>query len=487
MVLGRALRHPRSPTAEASEGLPPAASLLAPSVRGGAAMLLIPFAVLLAAMQAIARRPSLLAAATVLLVCLPVGPEVEGGGLADLASAALVAVAVGRALLTGEQTLSRVAAVLFGAVLVALALATVTSLDSTTSLAGLIRYMQLFVLVPVAVTISVRDRHDIALVCGALLVVSVFEGALGTVQYLTGTGASYMGENVRSIGTFGATDIMAMATVVSYGMLLALGLGLAAHGPYRLMLLFTAIFLLLPLAFSLSRGAWIATAVAIVVMLLLHSVRVAAVAGLIAAALGVILVGGFGVGSEMLGQRVASIAESTTDPDQSVSDRYDLWTSAEQIWADHPVVGVGLRGFPEYRDSYAPLRLSSGSDTDDPTGGFTKQELLSPHSMFFLLLSEQGLVGLTAFGGLFGALAVAAVARTRRAPGRMLRGLGLAATGALIWQLVRFGYGDVGGQTSVLMAVVLGLGARWALPPPDAVATPADYRADYRHEESHHA
>jgi O-antigen ligase len=448
-------------------------------------MLLAPVTVLLTAARAIARRPSLLAAATVLLVCLPVGPEVEGGGLADLTSAALVAVAGGRALLTGEQTLSRVAVVLFGAVLVALALATITSLDSTTSLPGLVRYTQLFVLVPVAVAISVRDRRDVALVCGALLAASVFEGALGIVQYLTGTGASYMGENVRAIGTFGATDIMAMATVVSYGILLALGLGLSARGPYRLMLLLTATILLLPLTFSLSRGAWIATAVAAAVMLLLHNVRVAAVTGLVTVALGVILVGGFGVGSEMVEQRIASIGASTTDPDQSVSDRYDLWTSAAQIWADHPVTGVGLRGFPEYRDSYAPLRLSSGSDTDDPTSGFTRQELLSPHSMFFLLLSEQGLVGLAAFGGLFGALAVAAVARTRRAPETMLRGLGLAATGALVWQLVRFGYGDVGGQTSVLMAVVLGLAARWALPARDAAAPTA--ASHHWHEESHHA
>ena len=455
------LRPPPMPAVAHCDPLGP----LRPSPgRATLAVLLGPAAVLLAGIGAVARRPSLLAAATVVLVCMPAGPGVAGGGVADLASAGLVAVALGRALLTGQRPLSRVAVALFGTVLIALALATVTSQDPSTSLGGLVRYAQLFVLVPVAVAVSVRDHRDVALVCGAFLAVSVGQGVLGVVQYLTGTGASYAGQNIRAIGTFGATDIMAMSTVVSYGVLLALGLGLGSRGFRRPVLLLTAAALLVPLAFSLSRGAWIATAIAIALVMLVHSWRVAVAAGVASVALGVIMVGGFGIGSEMLGQRVASIAMSTTSPDHSVSDRYDLWKSASEMWVDHPVTGVGLRGFPAYRDSYAPLRLSSGSDTEDLSSGFQRQELLSPHSMPFLVLSEQGVVGLVAFGGLFGTLAVAAIARTRQEPSPALHGFGLAATGGLVWHLVSFGYGDVGGDTSVLLSVVVGLVVRWALP-----------------------
>ena len=38
---------------------------------------------------------------------------------------------------------------------------------------------------------------------------------------LTGTGASYMGEDIRAVGTFGPSDVMGMATVVAYGLVVA--------------------------------------------------------------------------------------------------------------------------------------------------------------------------------------------------------------------------------------------------------------------------
>jgi hypothetical protein len=43
----------------------------------------------------------------------------------------------------------------------------------------------------------------------------------------------------------------------------------------------------------------------------------------------------------------------------------------------------------------------------------------------------------------------------------------------LIWQLADFVYGDIGGPSTVLTAVCLGLTARWALADPACAADPA--------------
>jgi hypothetical protein len=260
----------------------------------------------------------------------------------------------------------------------------------------------------------------------------------------------------------------------------------------------------------------------------------------VVAAACVVLVGGFGIGTAMLQERISSITQVADAPDQSVTDRYTMWAAAVDMWQQHPVAGVGLKGFPEHRDGHASLALSSGSDTEGAGAAFRKQPLLSPHNMYLLVLSEQGLAGLLALGGSWLALLLCGVrglVRVRRsdaaapgpepesAPGGTgrtdgafggLRGLervvvgipglvrgpdaagagrpgsggadavsagrpgsggargldcALVACGLLIWQLVDFVYGDIGGPSTALTAVCFGLVAWWALVDP-ASATP---------------
>ena len=73
--------------------------------------------------------------------------------------------------------------------------------------------------------------------------------------------------------------------------------------------------------------------------------------------------------------------------------------------------------FPSYRDSNAPLHLSSGSDVEDPATGYHRQALLSPHNLYWLVLSEQGLIGALALGGFLLGLGVLTWRRTRREAG----------------------------------------------------------------------
>ncbi|MFD5554844.1 O-antigen ligase family protein [Streptomyces sp. NPDC127068] len=394
----------------------------------------------------------------------------DGWTPADAMSGVLVLIAVLGAVRRARRPLSRTAALVLGLPVVAIAVAATGAADVTAGVTGLGRYLQVFVLVPLAVLLLVRDRADLRVVAWAFIGLALVQGGIGVHQYATGTGASYMGADVRAVGTFGPTDVMGMATVVSYGVLCAVGLALdAGRDPRgaagrRGVALLCAVLLLVPLALSFSRGAWIATAAAVTAQLLFAGVRRALAVFAVVTATAIVLVGGAGLGTAMLQERVGSITRVADAPDQSVTDRYTMWAAAVGMWRERPVTGVGLKNFPAHRDSHASLALSSGSDTAGAGSAYLRQPLLSPHNMYLLVLSEQGLLGLLALVGGWAALLVLTVRRLLAARRRgRVADCGLLACGLLVWQLVDFGYADIGGPSTVLTAVALGVVAWWAL------------------------
>ncbi|MFJ3770424.1 O-antigen ligase family protein [Streptomyces sp. NPDC090075] len=417
------------------------------------------------------RLPPVLAAVAVLAVlALPLAPGGDGesgAGPADAVSALVVLYAALRAVRERRRPLSATAAVVLGMPVAGLAVAAMGAASPGAGLTGLGRYLQVFVLVPAAVVLLVRDRADFRLLAWSFVGLAVWQGAVGVHQYVTGTGASYQGELIRAVGTFGPQDVMGMATVVSFGLVCALGLALGrAPVRQRVAAGACALGLLLPLAVSFSRGAWIATVLTCAVQLVLAGPRRALKVAAVAVAAGVVLVGGFGIGTAMLQERLSSIGQVTDAPDQSVVDRYTLWAAATGMWRQHPVTGVGLKNFPAYRDGHASLALSSGSDTEGAGAAFRKQPLLSPHDMYLLVLSEQGLLGLLALAGSWLALLVCGLRglwRVRRMQGGAGLDCALVGCGLLIWQLVDFAYADIGGPSTVLTAVVFGVVAWWAL------------------------
>ncbi|MEW2632326.1 O-antigen ligase family protein [Streptomyces sp. NPDC048389] len=412
--------------------------------------------------------------ATVLLPAAPL-PAASGDtgtvAWADIASAVLVVWCTAEVLRRGSRPLTPAAAVVFGLPVVGFAVATLTAADPQGAVPGFVRYLQVFVLVPVAVVLLLRDARDFRVVAGWLVLLALAQGAIGTYQYATGTGASYMGEDIRAVGTFGPTDVMGMATVVSYGLLAALALALRTPPDAPVWLkpcaAAAAAALVVPLALSFSRGSWIATSLAAVAVTALTGLRRAVRVLAAVAALGVVLVGGLGIGSEMISERVGSITRVTHAPDRSVGDRYAMWAAAAGMWREEPAAGVGLKGFPAHRDGHASIGLSSGSDTAGAGRAFEKQPLLSPHNMYLLVLGEQGLIGLTAFAGSLAALLVLGVRRLVRAGGaggaERAVDCGLVAVGLMLWQTVDFLYADIGGPSTVLTGVVIGLTAWWAL------------------------
>jgi O-antigen ligase len=449
---------------------------------------LSPLASLFAAGHAMVKRPSIVVAAALLIVCVP-SPWQDLGASATVADAVagLAVAAVAIRLVAGDRIHSRRGWIPYAAVIVALTCATFGAQDISEGIRGFVRYAELFVLVPVAVAMSLKDRIDVILVAGAMILTTVVEGVVGVYQSVTGTGASYAGQYVRAVGTFGAEQVLAMGAVIGYGTVVTLALALAFRGRavggrstpgaprsgrpgplcrLRVHLVGLTVALGLPLALSLSRGAWIATSLAVVVMLIAWNWKVAVMCG----ALLVMVLGGLTLSgnstSATYTERVTSIGSSSSAPDRSVQDRYALWGAAVGMWRDHPVFGVGLKDFHRYRDTYAPMSLSAGSDVDDLTAGFRREPLLSAHNQYLMVLSEQGVVGAASFGGLLLALGASAVRRRRPDEESTVesRFLDLVAPGLLMWTLVDFSYGDIGaGPTGVVLAVSFGLIARRGL------------------------
>ncbi|MBO1337397.1 O-antigen ligase family protein [Streptomyces sp. VRA16 Mangrove soil] len=410
---------------------------------------------------------------------LPLGSHGEGSGgtPADAVSGLVVLFCAVRAVRTRQRALTRTAFVVFALPVVTVAVSALGADSAANAVGGLVRYYQILVLVPAAVLLLVRDRGDFRLVAWSLVALGLWQGGIGVHQYLTGTGASYAGEDIRAVGTFGATDVMGMSTVVAYGLVCAVALALGGEAARtRITAAACAAGLVVPLALSFSRGAWIATAVVCAAQIVLAGLRRALrllAAGLATA---VVLIGGFGVGTSMLEERLSSITQVTAAPDQSVTDRYTMWAAAIDMWEEHPATGVGLKNFPAYRDGHASIALSAGSDVAGAGAAFRRQPLLSPHNMYLLVLSEQGLLSLCAVAGGWAALLVAGARRMAGAH-RGARGLdcALIACGLLTWQMIDFVYADIGGPSTVLTAVVLGLAAWWALSPA-ALARAADAR-----------
>jgi O-antigen ligase len=432
---------------------------------------------LVVVVRTVVSRPAWLAALSLLLMCVPMSRDLSASANVtpgDLGFAAL-AVAVVPAVLNGARLPRSRLWLAMAAAIVGFGVATLTSMDPGTSMWGFVRYVEIFVVVPVAVVLAVRDRRDLRLVCAALLTAAVIQGTIGTWQYVTETGASFAGSNVRAVGTFGAMDVMGLATVVGIGIVVAIGLALVLRGRARLGLVALAALLVVPLLLSLSRGALVATIGATVVMVLTVAPRATLRAAPFVAAAVIVLGGTLAADSTSgVGTRVATIATSISDPDRSVSDRYDLWATATGMWRDQPLTGVGLKMFPSYRDSYAPLHLSSGSDVEDPASGFHRQALLSPHNMYLLVVSEQGLIGALGLGGFLMGLAALTWRRTRREAGplglpdgRLPDGrlISAVAVGMLSWALINSLFGDIGGQGTVLMSVSIGLALWWAMQP----------------------
>jgi O-antigen ligase len=155
-----------------------------------------------------------------------------------------------------------------------------------------------------------------------------------------------------------------------------------------------------------------------------------------------------------------------------ISTRVDIWKTALSIWESHPLIGVGLGGFPQaYSQAQVPGKVFLPSTVFQPPP--------HAHNIFLQLLAEQGLLGLLAFAAILLA-AVRTTLRLRRRSDRQARLLGSGLLAALAAFLVHnlfdvtFEDPQTGLYVFVLFGLIAAAGSVYAEQPPRrTIVTPA--------------
>ena len=98
------------------------------------------------------------------------------------------------------------------------------------------------------------------------------------------------------------------------------------------------------------------------------------------------------------------------------------------MFADHPVLGVGLGNYPGLY--HAKYKLPTATEQQN-----------HPHSNYLLYLAETGLIGFAAFVAMFGYLLVHYRRRFRQTQDPVALGMFLAVTDFMIHGLMDWNYG----------------------------------------------
>jgi len=191
------------------------------------------------------------------------------------------------------------------------------------------------------------------------------------------------------------------------------------------------------LVMSVSRGAWLAFAAAVVMVWSLQGRRAFVVLLALVLVVAIVLpLGLMDLLPSFIADRLGSIAESVvvfdartvlvTDENFATVQRMAFWQTALAMWEDHPWVGVGPGNYPvAYAKYYVHPTFS------EPLAGH-------PHNFYLQLLAEVGIIGLTAYLLLWAWAFVVALRALRRLPSdaHFWRAVTIGAIGVFVAVLV---------------------------------------------------
>jgi O-antigen ligase len=175
------------------------------------------------------------------------------------------------------------------------------------------------------------------------------------------------------------------AAIMSLLALLALGLVMSGYARSSWVRFVYLPLLVLAMAISFVRGAWIAFVAGALVLLWIYRKRVplnvVAVSGLVVILLMV------SIGALDLGGLFVERMEQFADPGYVAHvDRLDRWGSAITIWRDHPVFGTGWGTFGDEYFDYVFLRRA-----------YSTGQRMGAHNLYLEIMADGGLVALALF------------------------------------------------------------------------------------------
>jgi O-antigen ligase len=287
---------------------------------------------------------------------------------------------------------------IFVSVGIAASLQAISPASSVTKVFALLAAAALFL----AVYQICRDRRQLVIVAAGAVAGLVLASTQGLLQQLTGDfhtyGAGPGGSSVGRVqGSFGHPNAYGGYLAVLTPLAIAFAASPAFSTRLRWFGAFAMALAIPALVLSYSRGAVAALAAGAVIWLALMRPRLA----LLAAA--VVAIGGLMFAPAAFKERFSS-NETSAD----VGLRSDIWSSAIDIYAERPLLGVGLNNFDEAYSSL-PSTLSTGAQRRLL---HQSQILVPPHAqnLYLNVLAEEGILG---FLSLI-ALALAALATIYR-------------------------------------------------------------------------
>lgn len=361
------------------------------------------------------------------------------------------------------------------AVLAALGLSLLAAPSYREGLPELLKWLQVLALY--LATAALLPRQRVGWLLAGVLAAAAAQALLGLYQFLTQSGPDafiLLGRFMRAFGAFRQPNPYAgyLGLVAPLAISLALwswrnrrrtGIGLS------LALSAVAALISLGLLVSWSRGAWLAFAAAVAVVVLAHSRR-AAPAVLALAAGAVLALSVFGAADLLPASVIGRLSElqqyvglvdvtrtEVTDANFSVIERIAHWQAALAMWRDHLWLGVGAGNYAVVYDQYNLPRWY------EPLG--------HAHNVYLNFAAEAGLLGLLAYGWLWLAALWQALRRaTARDP--FVSALGAGILGGLAAASVHNFFDNLWVQHIYLtLALLLGLLAVLAAPSPDESLT----------------
>jgi O-antigen ligase len=347
------------------------------------------------------------------------------------------------------------------ALLAMLGLSLIDAQSYREGLPELLKWVQVLALY-LAVT-AVLPRRRAGWLIGGLLLAGAGQALLGLYQFVTQTGPEpfiLLGRFMRAHGAFGQPNPYAGYLGLIAPLAISLALWAWTSQPrtgwsLRLALLAAAGLITLGLLVSWSRGAWLAFAAAVAVVVVAHTRRAAPLVVVLAglAALAVGLLGGAELLPASITGRLADLREfaglvdvartEVTDANFSVIERIAHWQAALAMWRDYPWLGVGAGN---YAVIYAAYNLPRWYE---PLG--------HAHNIYLNFAAETGLLGLLAYLWLWLA-SLWQAARTAASGDRLPAAIGAGVLGALVAATVHNFFDNLWVQHIYLtLALLLGL------------------------------
>jgi O-antigen ligase len=311
--------------------------------------------------------------------------------------------------------------------LLAIGLSVTQASDWHASLREIVKWAELLVVFCAAQTFLRGDRA-LRVVAAAITAAGVSQAALGYVQFFFGLGPEAFAAHrfaLRAFGSFDQPNPFAGFLNMTLPFALTLGI-LGRPGKERTAYRAATVIIFGAILASQSRGALLAgvTASCIVGALMLPRLRPIFWFGILCgalaawlAALGAIPVSPFQRVLSAVGLANVSFG-SVTDANFSAVERAAHWLAGVRMFADHPLLGVGIGNYSVAYPHY------------HPRGWYASLE--HAHNYLINIAAEAGVVGLTAYVLLAGSALWYSCAAIRVSSNRRNRAVSLAVLGALI-------------------------------------------------------